>query len=96
MIEFGNTLKSLRIENNMTQAELAQKLDVTKSVISAYETGIRMPSYDILIHISKLFDVSTDYLLGQHRPQDLDLSGLSKDEIEALLALIKAMKNKNI
>lgn len=96
MIEFGNTLKSLRIENNMTQAELAQKLDVTKSVISAYETGIRMPSYDILIHISKLFDVSTDYLLGQERPLDMDLSGLSQDEITALLELIKVMKKRNI
>ncbi len=96
MIEFGNTLKALRIENKMTQAELAQKLDVTKSVISAYETGIRMPSYDILIHISRLFDVSTDYLLGQERTQDIDLSGLSEAEITALKELIKAMKKKNI
>lgn len=96
MIEFGNTLKSLRIKNHMTQAELAQKLDVTKSVISAYETGIRMPSYDILIHISGLFDVSTDYLLGQERPNELDLSGLTEAEISALMELIKAMKRKNL
>ena len=49
MIEFGNTLKALRIQNNMTQAQLAQQLGLTKSVISAYETGLRMPSYDVLI-----------------------------------------------
>lgn len=96
MIEFGNTLKALRIENKMTQAELAQKLDVTKSVISAYETGIRMPSYDILIHISRLFDVSTDYLLGQERSQEFDLSGLTEAEISALKELVRAMKKKSI
>lgn len=78
----------------MTQAELAQKLDVTKSVISAYENGLRLPSYDILIHISRIFRVSTDYLLGLERRQEIDLSGLTDEEISALLQLIKAMKRK--
>ena len=53
MIDFGNILKTLRLKEDMTQARLAQKLGVTKSVISAYETGLRMPSYDILISIAK-------------------------------------------
>ena len=78
----------------MTQAQLAQKLGLTKSVISAYETGLRLPSYDVLIHISKIFNVSTDYLLGLERKQEIDLSGLSDDEITALMNLIKAMKRR--
>jgi transcriptional regulator with XRE-family HTH domain len=93
MVDFGYTLKTLRLKNDMTQAQLAQKLGLTKSVISAYETGLRLPSYDILIHISKIFNVSTDYLLGLERKSELDLSGLSKAEIDALSNLIKAMKN---
>lgn len=92
MVNFGNVLKTLRLKNNMTQAQLAQKLGVTKSVISAYETGLRLPSYDILIHIAKFFNVSTDYLLGLENKREVDLSGLTDDEIIALLALIKAMK----
>ena len=52
MVDFGNTLKTLRLYNKMTQAQLAQKLGLTKSVISAYENGLRLPSYDILIHIA--------------------------------------------
>lgn len=48
MVDFGNTLKKLRVQNDYTQAQLAKKLGITKSVISAYETGLRMPSYDIL------------------------------------------------
>ena len=91
MVDFGNVLKTLRTKENMTQAQLAQKLGVTKSVISAYETGLRMPSYDILIHIAKIYNVSTDFLLGVERKSELDLSGLSDSEITALINLIKAM-----
>lgn len=92
MVDFGNALKTLRLKENMTQSQLAQKLGVTKSVIIAYETALRMPSYDILIHISKICNVSTDYLLGLEHKQEIDLSGLTKEEIDALLNLIKAMK----
>lgn len=93
MVNFGYNLKTLRLREGMTQANLAQKLGITKSVISAYETGLRLPSYDILIHIAKLFKVSTDYLLGIENKQEIDLSGLSTEEIDALLNLIKAMKH---
>lgn len=92
MVDFGNTLKTQRLSKNMTQAQLAQKLGITKSVISAYETGLRMPSYDILIHIARIFNVSTDYLLGVETRQNIDLSGLSQEETDALLNLIRAMK----
>lgn len=93
MINFGNRLKTLRTKNNLTQAQLAQKLGVTKSVISAYENNLRMPSYDILISISRVFKVTTDYLLGVEPKQEVDLSGLTDEEILALLNLIKAMKH---
>ena len=88
IVDLGNVLKKLRLKENMTQSQLGLK----KSVISAYETGLRLPSYDILIHISKIFCVSTDYLLGLEKKESIDLSGLTQDEITALLALIKAMK----
>ncbi len=96
MVDFGNTLKTLRLYNEMTQAQLAQKLGLTKSVISAYENGLRLPSYDILIHIAKIFKVTTDYLLNVETPNNIDLSGLSLAEKEALLKLIQAMKQKRL
>ena len=94
MVDFGNTLKTLRLQENMTQAQLSQKLGLTNSVISAYETGLRLPSYDVLIHIAQIFKVSTDYLLSVEHKDSLDLSGLTQSEKSALLLLIKAMKNK--
>lgn len=96
MVDFGNRLKTLRLRENMTQAQLAQKLGLTKSVISAYETGLRLLSYDILIHIAKIYNVSTDYLLGVENKQYLDLSGLSTVEKYAVINLIQTLKQKKI
>lgn len=93
MVDLGNALKTLRLREDMTQAQLAQKLSLTKSVISAYETGLRLPSYDVLIQIAKIFNVTTDYLLGLERKYEFDLSGFTQAEIDALLNLIKAMKH---
>ena len=94
MVDLGHKLKTLRLQHDMTQAQLASKLGLTKSVVSAYETGLRLPSYDVLIHLAKIFSVSTDYLLGHESKHELDLSGLTESEINALLNLIKAMKAK--
>ena len=94
MVDFGNRLKTLRIQNNMTQFQLSQKLGLTKSVISAYENGLRMPSYDVLIAISNIFRVTTDFLLGIEHKNNIDLSSLSLEEVDALLNLISAMKRK--
>lgn len=95
MIEFGERLKHLRLSKNLKQSELAELLGLTKSVISAYEIGLRMPSYDVLIKISRIFNVSTDYLLGvETKESELDLSGLTNSEKIAIINLISAMKKK--
>ena len=77
--------------------ELLEHVDVSGSIVmadKAYETGIRMPSYDVLINVSKVFKVSTDFLLGLEKKREIDLSGLTDAEIGALMNLIKAMKQR--
>ena len=90
----GERIKYLRLKNNLTQTQLAEKLNLTKSVISAYETGQRLPSYDVLIQLTKTFLVSTDYLFGIEKTKNLDLSGLSPEQKKALFILIDTIKNQ--
>ena len=101
MVDFGGRLRVLRKQHGLTQGQLAEKLNLTKSVVSAYENDIRLPSYDVLITLSRIFKVSTDYLLGQSKKEaDLiesqkyyaDLTGLSEEEIDVLRNLIHLMK----
>lgn len=60
----GNRIRQLRKEHQLTQAELGDKLGVIKQTISSWENGISSPNNETLTAMAKLFDVSTDYLLG--------------------------------
>ena len=95
MVNFGKRLKALRTKSGYTQKELAQKLGLTKSVISAYENDLRLPSLDILVALSRIFRVTTDYLLGvQKDEKQLDLSGLNDEEFNVLIKLIQIMRKQ--
>lgn len=57
-------IKELRTEAGLTQQELADRLGISKQAISAYETGIRRPSFDIADALADFFGVSIGYLSG--------------------------------
>ena len=56
-------IKQLRKDNNMTQEDLAEKLNVSRQTISKWETNITIPDADNIVAISKLFNITTDELL---------------------------------
>lgn len=60
----GDRIRALRTNANMTQIELANKLNISNSTLSQYESGARTPSDDMKLKIAALFQVSTDYLLS--------------------------------
>lgn len=64
MKKFGIKLKQLRNEKGITQKELADILNVRNTTISAWEKDIAEPPYDTLVELAKIFEVTTDYLLG--------------------------------
>lgn len=59
-----NRIKLLREEFKISQEELAEKLELSKGIISLYETESRKPSYEVLIKLSKIFNCSIDYIMG--------------------------------
>ena len=90
-------LKQLRMLHNYSQKDVANKLDISPSVVSAYETGERTPSTEILLALSYLYKCSTDYLLGKTKETPvivLDTNGLNQEQIQVLQALIQVMKHE--
>lgn len=79
----------------MSQIALAKQLGVSKSVISSYENDIHLPPYDVLLQISRLFGVSTDYLLGASNNRTINVDGLTDPQIEAVTIIVNELKETN-
>lgn len=68
----GERIKKLRLDNNMTQSLLAEKLYVSDKVISKWEKCKSIPDVDILLDLSEIFNVSIEYILTgkTNKPKD--------------------------
>lgn len=76
-MSFGKRLRQIRMEHKLTQQKTADMLSVTLSSYQKYEQNERFPSYEVLIRIGDLFDVSLDYLFC--RDEWLKSHGASSD-----------------
>ena len=95
MIEmFSEQLKEIREANKLSQVETAQKLGVTKQSVANWENGNIMPSIDMLVKIAKLFNITTDFLLGLDCRKFIDVTGLEQEEIAHIQAIINDIKSK--
>lgn len=95
MILLGKRIKELRNKSKLTQTQLAEQVGVTKSTIVAYENDSRLPSYEVLIKMSKIFRVTTDSLLLNRNSTVIDIDGLTDEQIEMIEKWIYYFKENN-
>ncbi len=91
----ADIIKALREERGWPQSRLAAQLGITRSSVNAWEMGISTPSTQYIIELSKIFSVSTDYLLGQSNTASLDISGLTEKDTQIVHALVEHLREKN-
>ena len=72
-MDFSEKLLTLRKAKNLTQEELAEKLNVSRQSVSKWESGQAVPELDKIVAISTVFDVTTDYLLKSSEIDDLSV-----------------------
>ena len=98
-LSMGTKIKDLREKAGMTQTELADKLGLSKSVISAYEKGIRNPSFKVLPLLSQIFNVTELYFFEkgewQNQPITIDISDLNTDQQRIIISLVNEFKESN-
>lgn len=73
MMKLSDKLVGLRKSAGMSQEELAEKLNVSRQAVSRWEMGTAMPDAANILQLSKLFHVTTDYLLNEEYESDADL-----------------------
>lgn len=85
MSEFAKNIRKYRKQKNYTQVELAKKLNYGYTAIANYESGRNEPSFDSLIKLAEVLDVTSDELLGVK---------LKTEEKKLLLAFKKLDREK--
>lgn len=90
----SDRIKELRAINKLSQVKLAQALKVSRSTINAWEMDITMPTIKYVIEMSKLFKVTTDYILEVDNSNCINLDGLSQKQIHSILQIIECYKNE--
>lgn len=92
---FGERLKLLRSNIGITQADFAEKFEISRGTIAMWETNKRQPDHDTLLKIADFFQVTVDYLLGRTDAPNLAIpkemegigvafsSGISMDGLNA-------------
>lgn len=90
--QLDKRLKELRSERGLKQVDIASRLGVTKQSVANWENGNIMPSIEILVKLSKLFSVSTDYLLGLDDKRFVETTGLSDLQITHIQQIVDDLK----
>lgn len=82
-MKLSEKIIQLRKVNSWSQEELAEKMEVSRQAISRWENGTALPDSNNLLQLSKLFNVSADYILNEDYTSDNDIPCL-KEASEAL------------
>ena len=91
----ADKIKCLLKARGWTQAELGQKVALSRTGINAWDQGLSMPSTAMLVELARVFAVSTDYLLGLDNVASIDVSGLSERDVAILAELAERLRNNN-
>ena len=75
-IKIGELIRKLRIENHLTQKQLAERIGVTDKAVSKWERGDSLPDVIVLKEIADLFGVTLDYLVQSEHRQETRPTGL--------------------
>ena len=86
-------IKELRIKNNLTQAELGDKLYVSDKTVSSWESGRTLPDINILLEMCSIFDINISTLVSDINERNLEIElkiKVNESEFNRLLNIIKS------
>ncbi len=88
-------IRLLREMQGLSQSDVARKLDVTRSSVNAWESGLSIPTTKYVVALARLFHVSADYLLGMEPQLQMSLEGYSAQQLRLISDLIHYFDGQN-
>lgn len=95
MVDFGLHLKKLRKDHGYTQKQLAKKLHVSEGTIIRWETSFRYPTFESLMQLAVIYNVTLDYIAGLDKKQSIVIDGLTEEQISLLRMLVLEIQSAN-
>lgn len=95
LLTVAERIKSLREKLELTQAEIARRLGISRAGVNAWEMGLSVPSTQYVVELAKIFGVSTDYLLGMGKTSMVSVEGLSEKQVAAVVNVIECFRTGN-
>ena len=90
MLNIGERIIQLRKQQGFSQSDLADKAEVSRTIIGNYERNINTPSIEVLLKLAKVFNVSVDFLVGEGEFSSFDKDLIKRiEDIEKLDSDIK-------
>ena len=93
--DLGLILKTLRTRDGLSQQELGRKINRDKGIISRYESNLQTPSFEIMRDLSRIFNVSMDYLAGFEMPGSVSTFGLTDEQTAVISDLSDIFRSRN-
>ncbi len=87
-MEFAKRLQELRKEKNLTQEDLATKLNISPQSISKWENNLSTPDLEMLLNLCHILNVSADYILGNN-----NITTLTQKDPNKLLLKLEILDN---
>ena len=88
----GLRLKNLREKCHLSQQAVADRLEVTRSTISAYERNTKTPSVDMLVRLAILYHSSVDFILGLEDRTNIYVDDLAESQQATVVKMIDILR----
>ena len=89
----ADRIKTLREKAGLTQKQLAKRLGISRSEVNSWEMSLSTPSSIYLVELSRIFGVSTDYLLSLDDRMKIDITDLNEQEQEIIMKTVDYFKS---
>ena len=94
ILNIADRIRYLRDKMGMTQTDLANRLGISRNAVNAWEMSTSTPTLANVVEMSRIFHVSTDYLLSLSDQISVDISALDSTERELVLKLVDCLQEK--
>lgn len=94
ILNIADRIRYLREKCGFTQTDLAKQLGISRSAVNSWEMSLSFPSVANIVEMTRIFNVSADYILSSSDKMLIDITELSNEQKEIIIKLLDCFKNK--